>query len=136
MDAVFFLGDGISDAEQLAASSLGDGKAWFVVRGNCDHNRPFLGEGVGKVGTVNLGGKRIVFTHGDLYGVKYHTGGLYDLARDTGADVLLFGHTHERYESYKDGLYLFNPGSLSGYRASCGIMTVEDGGILFAYMDI
>ncbi len=136
VDAVFFLGDGLSDAEQLADSSLGEGKAWFVVRGNCDHSRPFCGRAVDKLGSVTLGGKRIVFTHGDLYGVKYHSLGLRGLASQTNADVVLFGHTHARHESYEDGLYLFNPGPLGGFRGSAGIMTLENDGILFSYMDI
>lgn len=55
-------------------------------------------------------GKTIFVTHGHLYDAK---SGLYRItsaAREAGADILLFGHTHMPLTLYEDGLYIMNPG--------------------------
>ena len=49
---------------------------------------------------------------------------------DAGANLLLFGHTHEALETYDDGLYILNPGSCSGFRATCGLVDISPAGIL------
>ena len=76
-----------------------------------------------------LGGKRLFFTHGHLYGVKT---GLYRVccaARERQADILLFGHTHQPLTDYDDGLYILNPGSLRG-RGTYGLLDVTPTGVL------
>lgn len=57
--------------------------------------------------------------HGHKYGVKRSLETLKAAARKKGADILLYGHTHERFCSYEDGLYIMNPGSTSCPR-DCG----------------
>ena len=126
-EVVFFLGDGLSDAEMLA-SEFPD-KAWIAVRGNCDTQSFFRGAEVKKTESINLSGFRIILTHGDLFSVKYTTGAICALAKRENADVVLFGHTHMPYEEYVPGehpFYLFNPGSasLSG-GASYGILMLD-----------
>ena len=136
-EVVFYLGDGIR-----ALGSVIDRHpevAWFYVLGNCDRPTEIRGVPVGKVERVTLCGKRIVLTHGDLYGAKYGRGGLISLAKEEGADVVLYGHTHEPKEEYisERDLWLFNPGALEysyGKGASCGVLTIsEDGEILFSH---
>lgn len=128
-EAVFFLGDGLSDLETVAER---DGcRAYLPVMGNCDRSAVFSSTIVKKTDTICLEGQRIVYTHGDLYGAKYGIGGLLKLAGDTGASVVLFGHTHTPYQHYEDGLYLFNPGSISV--GEFGIMLITDSGILLSH---
>ena len=62
-EVIFFLGDGLSDAEELIYDRT---KAWFAVRGNCDYVGTLGGNLVKKLDSVTLSGKKIVFTHGDL----------------------------------------------------------------------
>jgi predicted phosphodiesterase len=95
---------------------------------------------VKKLDFITLSGKKILFTHGDLYGVKYGMDGITSLARENGADIALFGHTHIPLERYiSDGerpLYLFNPGSAGApYRCptSYGIIQISDKGVLFSH---
>ena len=134
-EVVFFLGDGLSDAEMLSAQF--PGMAWLLVRGNCDYLGVFRGASVEKTDSVTLMGKRIVFTHGDLYGVKYGESGVLRLAESRGADIVLFGHTHTPFEKYvpteEGGVYLFNPGSISrppmGSRPSYGFIEINGGKI-------
>ena len=111
-----------------------------MVRGNCDYSSIALGAPVEKTSSITLMDKRIVFTHGDLYGVKYGEEGLLRLAESRGADIVLFGHTHIPYEKYipnEKGVYLFNPGSIGAPSydkgASYGIIDLTEKGISFSH---
>lgn len=135
-EVVFFLGDGLRDLEEFI---LDRGKAWLAVQGNCDYFATLGDSLVKKTDRITLMGKRIVFTHGDLYGVKYGIDGVTRLAEEQNADILLFGHTHTPLEKYipteDGGYYLFNPGSIgAGYGgASYGIINITDKGILLSH---
>ena len=138
-EVVFFLGDGLADAEFLALSYRN--MAWLMVRGNCDHSSVALGAPVEKTSSITLMGKRIVFTHGDLYGVKYGEQGLLRLAESRDADIVLFGHTHIPFEKYipreEGGLYLFNPGSIEApcydKGGSYGIIDITESVVSFSH---
>lgn len=138
-EAVFFLGDGLSDIEQFVSADLGR-RTWFFVRGNCDFYGSVNGIEARKLETVTLEGQRIAFTHGDLYGVKYGFDGVTRLAENSSADIVLFGHTHfatEKYVSLSDrGVYLFNPGTVGGAYAepTYGVLTLSEKGALFSVM--
>lgn len=136
-DVVFFLGDGVREAEEQALADKGR-RQWLAVRGNCDFSSDFLGETLKKTDIITLCGKKIVYTHGDLYGVKYHSEGLYKLAADTGADIVLYGHTHKKCEKYKTGVYYVNPGSIYGgdSGSSCALLTLDGDNVLFSFLDL
>ncbi len=133
-EVVFFLGDGLSDIEIFIRDKS---RAFLAVRGNCDREFTLGDSLVKKMDTINIEGRRIVFTHGDLYGVKYGLDGVKKLAYDTSADIVLFGHTHQPLEKYistdEGGFYLFNPGSIGGYSATYGIINITDKGILLSH---
>ena len=61
--------------------------------------------------------------------------GIKRAAKENNCNIALFGHTHEKYYSYEDGLHLFNPGSIgSGYGgASYGVINITDKGILLSH---
>ncbi len=131
-DYVFFLGDGISDAEVLAEYDRRH--AWVCVRGNCDFKGYFLGREVSKTEEITVEDKKVVLTHGDLYSVKYGLDNIKSLAKSRKADIVLFGHTHVRREEYVGEpmpVYLFNPGSISV--GEFGILTVDVGTVLFSF---
>ncbi len=46
------------------------------------------------------------------------------------AYVLLFGHTHNAVTEYEDGLYIMNPGSLSGSTGTYGTLDIVPAGIV------
>lgn len=127
VDAVFFLGDGLSD---IASFADGDtNSSWFFVRGNCDFTTIVRGTEAPLVDSVSFGGVKIVLTHGHMYGAKAGLDGLVSLAEDRGAKLILFGHTHRQTEIYSGGVYYFNPGSLSysyGSAPSFGLLTVDE----------
>ena len=134
---VLYLGDGSHGACRVF-STLPPSVAAVAVRGNCDW--PFSG-GLNDEEILDLEGRRILLTHGHKYGVKGGLGGLIAAAKRRGADIALFGHTHEPYEEYlpEYGLWLFNPGALSSPargEPSYGLLTLSSGGVLFSHGEI
>ena len=132
---VFFLGDGLSEAEALVP--MFPDRAFLFVRGNCDL-APL--SAVEETDAVTLEGVRIVFTHGHKYGAKYSHSGLMALAAARGADICLFGHTHAPMEKYcgegEKPFTLFNPGSIGRpmlSRPTYGLLTITDGQYLLSH---
>ena len=129
-EVIFFLGDGLSDIEEIYLSF--PERKILAVKGNCDFRSFVMNEFIEKTAVIDLLGKKIVYTHGDLYGVKYGMAGLERLAKETFADVILFGHTHTpvlEYFSSNDikPFYVFNPGSIGSREGSFGIMDLYEG---------
>lgn len=122
-DMIVHCGDGAMEAS-LLRSRYPD-KMVVSVCGNCD-----FGSVVPSVELFSVEGKKLFVTHGHLYNVK---SGLYTLAcaaREAGADIVLFGHTHIPFESYEDGLYMLNPGSIRGCDGTYGFVDITDKGIV------
>ena len=150
-EVIFFLGDGLSDFAGINFQSYN--MAFFAVKGNCDFNSVrYFNPEPQKEDSVELMGRKIVFTHGDLYEAKRGTVCLESFCERMQGDILLFGHTHVRLEKYIDveekyrnnsryedklsdmkNYYLFNPGSAGGYDGSYGIMTLTENSVLFSY---
>ena len=107
--SVIFLGDGMGDLEVLAR--LYPTHSFRAVRGNCDGL--MLDYPIEDVFT--LYGKTVFLCHGHTLGVKGGVGAAVERAKEVGADVLLFGHTHRPIEEYRSEqeLYICNPGSIS-----------------------
>lgn len=126
-EVVFHLGDGVAEAERVAAAFAGE-KAFFFTRGNNDWGCPHA-----YAGELTLEGRKIFYTHGHLYHVKYGLTEVVEAARARGADLLLFGHTHMPLADYQEGLYIINPGSLA-YSVSgppaYGVVDLTDAGVV------
>ncbi len=86
--------------------------------------------------------------HGHEHGVKSGIERAAAYAAQRGADVLLFGHTHEPMEKYfpvgtrlgevtlEKPLYVFNPGSLGLPREGCatfGVIEIRRGQLLLSH---
>ena len=132
-DAFIFLGDGEDDYSQVTMSLAGTDT--YAVRGNNDYNSMLL-----QTTTVEIGGHRFMLTHGHRYGLWNGFDDLAASARLNHCAVALFGHTHCRHFSEENGIYLFNPGSVSlprdGQRPSYGIITIENGKLDFFHFDL
>ena len=131
-DAILFLGDGLRD---IAYADI-DGITLFAVCGNCDLYSLIRGIEVEEELVFTLGDKRIMMVHGHKYGVKSGLGYLLSAAASRDVDIVLYGHTHEKYEAVvlpdneygiktKKPIYVLNPGSIGDYRASWGNITVD-----------
>ena len=76
------------------------------VKGNCDYiDLPPLQ-------VIEIESKRILVTHGHLYNVHFDIFKLYMLAKEKGADIVLYGHTHNQMVEEYDGITFINPGAL------------------------
>ena len=126
--AVIFLGDGLRQAED-AADRYPD-RDFYLVPGNCD-----FGSDAIPIRQETFGGKRFYFTHGHRHDVKYTLYRLEMAAREAEADIALFGHTHQAYEEYVDGLYLFNPGSLR-YDRTYGYVDIVGDSLITAVVEL
>lgn len=97
---------------------------FHAVKGNCD-----FGTMLDSVDFFTAGGVEFMATHGHLFNVKWGLGELERAAREKGAQVVLFGHTHIAHDELCNGIRLFNPGS-AGYGKSFGVIEVKDGQVL------
>lgn len=119
-DYFIFLGDG--EAELLRVKEDFPDTRFLSVAGNNDYASKSPLQNV-----LDAGGKRIFYTHGHLLSVHGGVDVLIDRARESHADIALYGHTHIPEASYRDGLYIMNPGSLGAPR---------DGGPTYGTVDI
>ena len=123
-DCIFHLGDCVRDTLGLSVSA-----PVTAVRGNCDFAGGDLG-GCPLQTTLDLEGVRVLLMHGHTLQVKTSLDRLWFCAREQGAQLALFGHTHTAYAAEKSGVMLFNPGSISeprGGAPSYGVLTLENG---------
>ena len=121
-EALIFLGDGERDLDTVESYYHSQPNV-IKVAGNCDFSSslPLLR-------VVTLGGKKIYCTHGHSEHVKYGTDELLLRARQEGADIVLYGHTHTGVTCYDDGLYIMNPGSIRD--GHYGMIDIVPGGIM------
>lgn len=122
-DLVIHLGDGAADLEGLKQDF--PEKMFLQVKGNGD-----LSSELPVDGEYIIKGRRIFYTHGHKYRVKMGMDDLLAAAEQREADILLYGHTHVVENSYADGMYVMNPGSLRSYEHSYGAIDISRQGVL------
>lgn len=105
-DRILHLGDHITDAHRLA-ERYPKIPVW-CVSGNCDYSASPL------VIKEQVEGVRLYMTHGHTLNVKYGLLRAELTAKEEGANVILFGHTHQSLCDWHNGLWMINPGSCSG----------------------
>ena len=121
VDAVIFLGDVVRDIAPLVKTHADID--FHIVKGNCDFISRYPSEQV-----AELGGSRVLITHGDDFGVKIGYDRIAQAAAQRGAAACFFGHTHVPYTATVGGVLLLNPGSIAYPRGRLGPS--------FAYVDI
>lgn len=121
-EIVYFLGDGTYEMEEVK-EIFNDKKFFVIVRGNCDFINTIPLCDIRNVNTT-----KIYASHGAIENVKLSFATIKNEARKTECNIALFGHTHEKYYNYEDGLHLFNPGSIK--EGNYGIIDIVDNGIM------
>jgi len=109
-----FLGDGIADLSR-AADETGFYCDWNVVSGNNDYRTS-----VPEAAVFDFCDYRFYMCHGhrhSLYG-GYHS--LVTAAKNSQANVVLYGHTHVPSRATIDSILLINPGSVGRPRSRVG----------------
>lgn len=124
-ELIVHLGDGEEEAQRIKLE-LPPTQMLIQLRGNND-----WGSRMPVSEELTLEEKRIFMTHGHTYQVKSGFEQVIRAARKREADILLFGHTHQSYTAYVEGLYIMNPGSLSyGAAASYGVIDITQAGVV------
>lgn len=134
-DALIFLGDGIQDLDYCDTTGI----AVYKVCGNCDLLYLNFITDAPDEQIINLDGVRIMMTHGHNNGVKHTIVPLIKTAAEHKADVLLFGHTHQRLNmtllpeneygiKLEKPLYVMNPGALGRSEESFGAISIDAAG--------
>lgn len=108
IDKFIFLGDGIADIISLISDGVLNSDECVIVKGNCDFFSQFDKEII--IEDSNI---KIFATHGNKYGVKYGLETIAEAAREIGAKIVLFGHTHLECNTIINDIALINPGSCS-----------------------
>ncbi len=88
-------------------------------------------DGLPKEVVTSIGKYIVMLTHGHRYGVNYSTADLLDAAKQNGADIVMYGHTHVPIIKRNDGIWIINPGSLglprqSGRESTFMIMEIDE----------
>ena len=147
VDYVIFLGDGLRDLDRVDFGNT----PVISVRGNCDVFGFSLYDNLPTELILNMGEYTLMIAHGHTLGVKQDIESAAARAAASGADILLFGHTHTRLDKYfpagerigdfitKKPLRLFNPGSIGSPAAgapSFGIVGIRNGYILTSHGEL
>ena len=126
VDVAVFLGDGLADYTRLEGELLGRGALCYAVRGNNDWS-----SALPRDVSFMVNGVRFYACHGHEWHVKYGLDRLWYAAREYGAQVALYGHTHRADVEFEHGMYLINPGAVCekyGGGAAYADIRVEDNG--------
>ncbi len=133
VEIFIFLGDGLFEVERLKQKY--SQKMFLSVKGNCD-----FGYAEKEFDFAFLGGKKILYTHGHNFGVKSSVNRLFYMAKENECDIALFGHTHSRFNEYQDGVYIFNPSSVTlprdGKKRAYGFLDITPAGIVLGHKEI
>ncbi len=105
-DYLIHLGDGANDTKPLRMEQP------EKVYACCGNNDPFCL--YPDEDELDIEGVKIFFCHGHKYGVKSGLGNLAKAAKKRGAQIALYGHTHEAKITEIDGVTLINPGAFWG----------------------
>ncbi len=122
-NCIIFLGDGLKDIEFLAEEF--EHVRIYKVKGNCDivSKEPLYG-------IAPFENVLIYYTHGHMHSVKTGVNALAADAKNKGADIALFGHTHTQFNEDINGIRLFNPGCVQTHgacKSAYGVITVNSG---------
>ena len=126
-DICIHLGDYYDDGQTMAEEF--PAIRFLQVPGNCDRFR--CQPNLPAVIRCKLADVPFFLTHGHMHAVKSGPALLEKAAREAGAAIVLYGHTHNAdCRQEPDGLWVLNPGSCGSYGGSVGIIQLDTGKIL------
>ena len=106
IDLIVHLGDCIADIQTIQVEF--PQYKYEYVPGNCDYSYSIPVEKM-----IDFAGKKIFLTHSAQYDTYKNLHTLFKETENLGADIVLFGHTHEPTELLHKNILYLNPGCLS-----------------------
>lgn len=129
-DAAIFLGDVVADIE--AVRRRYPELPLYIVRGNCDNGAPGYEDNL----LLELEGVRLLCVHGHNHGVKW---GLHSFSNSVwcaGAQLGLYGHTHQPRWLEQRGMQILNPGSIgSAQKPTYALVELDAGKVNCRILD-
>lgn len=127
LDMLIHLGD-VEGSEYLIENLVNEGCQLEMVMGNNDFFSTLEREI-----ELELGGHRILLTHGHYYNVSLGVEALRQEAIERNCDIAMYGHTHRPFLEIGKEVTILNPGSLSyprqeGRKPSYMIMDMDESG--------
>ena len=127
IDMLIHLGD-VEGSEIYIPEWVNPGCEIQMVRGNNDFFSDLPQEE-----EFEVMGRHIFITHGHYYYVALNEERIKDEARERGADIVMYGHTHKPSLTREEDLITLNPGSVAypreqGRRPSYMVMELEPEG--------
>ena len=138
-DMVIHLGDGEGEMNAMLRMFPELPEKLHYICGNCDSG--VVVPGTKQEDIIDLPyGHRILAAHGHSYLRRGSFDYMLEDARRLGCDIVLYGHTHYRHNTYQDGLYIINPGSLTlprdGKPPCYAVISISEKGILASHVDL
>jgi putative phosphoesterase len=134
-DLFIHLGDGERDIDAFLLENPSYTSRVLHVAGSCDFNSLSNDFEI-----IPANGHKILASHGHIYAVKNSLEIIKKTAKRLNCDIVLYGHTHVRYNKFEDDLYIMNPGSAGnphdGKNPSFGTINIVPSGILMNIADI
>lgn len=100
-DAYLYAGD----SELAASDSIFE--TYQAVQGNMDF------DAFPMTRTIEVAGITVFMTHGHRFGVNFDLTQLIAAGQEVGAQLIVFGHTHQLGVERHDNMVVLNPGSIS-----------------------
>ena len=126
-DLFLHLGDGECSKSEYERQ-LPPLMASLYLKGNCDF-LPFQ-----LTAKFELEGVPVFAVHGHKYAVKQNCSVLEYEAKEQGAGLVCYGHTHRAEIHESEGITVVNPGSFTGHRSPTGstyaVVELEDGKVV------
>ena len=120
--AVIHLGDFWADGESLKEDF--PNLPIYQVPGNCDQGR--VRPGAPEILVRTFHEVPVYMTHGHLHHVKWSLLRLKLAAQESGARVVLYGHTHRSHCQQLGQLWLVNPWTCGGNSGTYAILTIKN----------
>lgn len=84
---------------------------------------------------INIGPYKVLLTHGHRHRVHFGTEDIKEWARENGASIVMFGHTHMPLLDTSGDVTVLNPGSISlprqdGHRPTYALVELDSQGVL------
>ena len=139
IDMCVFLGDGVGDAEYALAKFPALPR--IIVRGNCDAGSFLAQSEYPDEALFEADGVTFLAVHGHRLAVKGGLGTAVSYAAERGADVLLYGHTHQRgerrIESARGTVTAINPGSAGrGCERTFALVETAGGAVVCGFAEV
>lgn len=131
-DQIFHLGDCWRDGAALGQALPQLPLAQVV--GNCDL-ADMRARGAERL-VLTMEGQQMLLCHGHRYQVKRDLLALEYAARECGATLAIFGHTHRPYLETREGLTLLNPGSIGSPQHDFAVVEIEGGQMRAALLSL